>query len=69
MKYKKSYFYAESVTFGDRITKFVDFDKLPKHVQEGGCDGVLNYLVENYLLKDKRPYGLLFSEKLLLMCK
>ena len=68
MEIKSTYFYVESITFGERITKYVNFDTLPENILKGGCDLVQSYIVENYLLKAKRPYGLL-KENLFLMCK
>ena len=67
--FKKTYFFVESVTFGERITKYVDFDILPENILKGGCELVQSYLVENYLLKAKRPCGVLYKENLFLMCK
>lgn len=68
MKYKKTYFFVESTTFGERITKYVDFDILPENIKSGDCDLVQSYIIDNYLLKNKRPAGLL-NEDLFLMCK
>lgn len=69
MKYKKTYLFVESLTFCKRITKYVDFDILPENIQSSDYDIILNYIVDNYLLKDVRPAGVLFNESLYLNYK
>ena len=59
MKYKRTFLYVESVTFGERITKYVDFDILPENIKNSDFGIIQNYIIDNYLLKNKRPAGLL----------
>ena len=63
---------VESITYGERVTKYVSFNEIPKRFFEMeiiDIDAIIHYILENYLLKSKRPFGIHDGERFLLIQK